>query len=422
VKLLGSDGARQGFWSMADQGAVSLGNFLTSILLARRLAPAEYGIYALLLATVLVLNSIQAAVITYPVSLEGAAESESDLRRRAGGSLVLTIFLALGLTVALVLAGFVLKRPAVGPYAALALICWQAQETARRALMTHGRHREALWGDLISYVGQALLVGLLLLWHGVTLQSAFLVIALTSAVAAGLQAIQLGLRPKHFREAFLPLRLYWQLGRWALLANLARALMTQPLVWFLAIRSTIEVAAFQSLGTVLGLANPAMFSLSNVVIPVVARRRKLDGNAHAFRAAAGHGLQTGLLILPYFLLLAIFPQTSLKIFYGANSLYAGLGSELRIYVVGYLFVYLAHFLGALFYGLGESALVFRSQLAGAVAAVVFGLPLAAFGGVRGACAGLALAFAVQTAASFFYLWRRDRGESVATVVAVEFER
>jgi len=422
VKLLGSDGARQGFWSMADQGAVSMGNFLTSILLARRLAPAEYGIYALLLATVFVLNSIQAAVITYPVSLEGAAESEGNLQQRAGGSLVLTIFLALVLTVALVLAAFALKRPAIGPYAALALICWQAQETARRALMTHGRHREALWGDLISYLGQALLVGLLLLWHGVTLESTFLVIALTSAIAAGLQGMQLGLRPQHLREAFRPVRHYWDLGRWALLANLARALMTQPLVWFLAIRSTIEVAAFQSLGTVLGLANPLMFSLSNVVIPVVARRRKLDGNAQAFRAAAGHGLQTGLLILPYFLLLAIFPQTSLKIFYGANSLYAGLGTELRIYVIGYLFVYLAHFLGALFYGLGESPLVFRSQLAGAIAAVLFGLPLAAYGGVRGACAGIALAFMVQTGASLFYLWRRDRQAPLSSAVAVEFER
>ena len=172
MKLLGSAGARQGFWSMADQGAVSLGNFLTSILLARRLAPAEYGIYALLLATVFVLNSVQAAVITYPVSLEGAAESESDLQRRAGGSLVLTMLLAVALTAVLVVATFVLKRPAIWPYAAVALICWQAQETARRALMTHGRHREALWGDVLSYVGQAILVGLLLLWHGITLESA----------------------------------------------------------------------------------------------------------------------------------------------------------------------------------------------------------------------------------------------------------
>ncbi len=422
MKLLWSEGASQGFWSIADQGAVSMGNFLTSILLARRLAPAEYGIYALLLATVFVLNSVQAAVITYPVCLEGAAENESDLQKRAGGSLVLTILLALVLTAALFVAAIALQRPAIGPYAALALICGQAQETARRALMTHGRHREALWGDLLSYVGQAVVVGLLLLWHGLTLQNAFLVIALTSAVAAGLQSMQLGLRPSHFRQAFLPVRHYWELGRWALLANLARAVMTQPMVWFLAIRNTIEVAAFQSLGTVLGLINPVMFSLSNVVIPVVARRRKLDGNAQAFRAAAGHGLQTGLLIFPYILLLAIFPHTSLKIFYGANSPYAGLATELRIYVLGYLFVYLAHFLGALFYGLGESALVFRSQLAGAIASVMFGLPLAAYGGVRGACAGLALAFLVQTAVSLYYLWRRDCEEPLSAAVAAELER
>jgi O-antigen/teichoic acid export membrane protein len=183
-------------------------------------------------------------------------------------------------------------------------------------------------------------------------------------------------------------------------------------------RSTVEVAAFQSLGTIFGLTNPVMFSLSNVIIPVVARRKKQEGNVQAVRAAAGHGLQSGLLILPYFLLLAIFPHATLNIFYGATSPYAGLETELRIFVLGYLFVYLAHFFGAVFYGMGESALVFRSQLAGAIAAVMVGLPLAAFDGVRGACTGLALAFAVQTATCLLYLRRREPEGAVAAVVAV----
>ena len=61
--------SRAGLWSLADQGAVSLGNFLTNILLARALAPAEYGIFALVFGLLLALSSIHAAVVIY---LKGA--------------------------------------------------------------------------------------------------------------------------------------------------------------------------------------------------------------------------------------------------------------------------------------------------------------------------------------------------------------
>ena len=81
---------KTGFWSMVDQGAVSAGNFLTTILLARALLPSEYGIYALLFALMLFMISLHAAVIVYGLSLDGAAGTDATLRPLAGGSLVLT--------------------------------------------------------------------------------------------------------------------------------------------------------------------------------------------------------------------------------------------------------------------------------------------------------------------------------------------
>src|SRR6266576_6204077 len=36
----------QSFWAIADQGVVSLGNFLTTIILARALTPAAYGLWS----------------------------------------------------------------------------------------------------------------------------------------------------------------------------------------------------------------------------------------------------------------------------------------------------------------------------------------------------------------------------------------
>src|SRR5829696_6106635 len=51
--------SRRSVWALADQGIVSLGNCATNILLARSLAVAEFGIFALMLEAMLFLNSLQ---------------------------------------------------------------------------------------------------------------------------------------------------------------------------------------------------------------------------------------------------------------------------------------------------------------------------------------------------------------------------
>src|SRR5262245_22544082 len=60
--------SRRSVWALADQGIVSLGNCATNVLLARSLAVAEFGVFALLLEAMLFLNSLQAALVIYPLS------------------------------------------------------------------------------------------------------------------------------------------------------------------------------------------------------------------------------------------------------------------------------------------------------------------------------------------------------------------
>jgi len=58
---------RKGFWPMCDQGVVSLGNFLTTIFVARGLATKEeYGLFGVLLEFMFFLNNLQGGLITYP--------------------------------------------------------------------------------------------------------------------------------------------------------------------------------------------------------------------------------------------------------------------------------------------------------------------------------------------------------------------
>src|SRR5271170_6186042 len=70
--LLRTREAHQRFWAFIDQGVVSLGNFMATVMLARALKPGEFGIFALLFGSILFLNTVHAALVTYPLSIFGA--------------------------------------------------------------------------------------------------------------------------------------------------------------------------------------------------------------------------------------------------------------------------------------------------------------------------------------------------------------
>src|SRR5262245_55316826 len=84
------------FWPLADQAAVSIGNFLTMVLVARALpTKGEYGIFGLLLELIFYLNTIQSALVIYPLTVKGAVIDDEKLRRMTTASLLITCFILL---------------------------------------------------------------------------------------------------------------------------------------------------------------------------------------------------------------------------------------------------------------------------------------------------------------------------------------
>jgi hypothetical protein len=124
--------AARGVWALADQGVCSLGNFLTGVLMARGLAdPHLFGVYSLALSVLMFLNSLHGSVVTYPLTLEGAAADPARFRRLVRRGLAFTLSVAPVLAVALVAATARVERLSLLPWAALAMVMWQAQETVR---------------------------------------------------------------------------------------------------------------------------------------------------------------------------------------------------------------------------------------------------------------------------------------------------
>jgi O-antigen/teichoic acid export membrane protein len=401
---------RRSLFAVSDQGVISLGNFITGILLARHLPPSEFGTYALILGILLSANSLHAALISQPLTVYGAQADAKQLRQLATGSLLLTIGVSVVLNLGVFFALWVLRRPDLAIVAFGTSLLWQFQEVLRRSLLSQYRQGEAIWGDAISYLGQAGLVWFLIQQQWLRLDTAFMAIMLTSALAACLQALQLRLRFVSVKVIIDYARSFWEIGRWILLTNILAVILIQIFPWSLRLFHGPEAtASFQVIINVLGVSNPIIFSLGTLIIPAITQANAEGNGADWSKIARGYALPLGGFLLLYYVVLIIWPGEILAVFYGADSPYLGIGLEtpLRILVLAYSMIFFAIVLQSVLYGLKNTRAVFLVHLVNTSLGLIIGIPLVSSGDVLGACIAFALIKFASLAMSFWFL-RKER--------------
>ena len=396
--LLSGPRGDSGFWSLADQGVVSFGNFLTNIFLARMLAPNEYGTYAILLGVLLVIYGAHGAMVAYPLSLLGASESRNGLRVLTALSLWLTTATGFLFGTALIAVCWVFGKPSLGFWAAGAIFSWITQETVRRGLMAHMRFRDAMWGDALSYLGQATVVFVLARTGRLSIEGAFGAMAVTSIAAAGLQFAQMGIRSLRVQKAWLLLRRFWNLGKWMVLSNFTGVFSSQFFPWALALlRGAPMAGAFQALSNVLAVTNPIFVSVANLIVPASAKASSERGANAAFHEAVRYGAQGAFFVLPYLALVLLWPRHVLSILYGRDSSYASLTIALCIFAAVQFVYYIAIVLATLLNALGHSRTNFSILVVSALVSVIVGIPLIIWKGLLGATATMALGILLRAA-------------------------
>jgi O-antigen/teichoic acid export membrane protein len=187
-------------------------------------------------------------------------------------------------------------------------------------------------------------------------------------------------------------------GRWVLPANLLGSVIMQALVWTLALaQSPAGAANLQAVVNVVGVANPVMFGVANLIMPLMARERQSSRPGSTHRRSGLIIAQGGVLLLPYSLVLWIWPGRILELIYGRSSPYVALATPLRLLAVAYLLVYVVHVGNAALFGYERPQAVLAVQLAGVVALAVCGVPLTLIWGVTGAAVATIVVHAVRAA-------------------------
>ena len=378
-------------WGLLDQGTVSAGNFLTNLILLRILPPTSFGTYALLLNAMIFLNTVQQSLVGYPLCVRGA---QSEGRRfRSVVTAALLAALGLGLLNALLMLGVCgyLGRMGLFVPAALALIFWQLQDTARSGFISHLRQKAALPADALSYLGQAILVGVLARLGVVSISRALWLIGVTSMVAFALQLWQLRPAPPQPGELAPTLRDFWMLGRWSVPARFTGFFTLQAFPWVIAFRhGTAEVATYQALFQLLALSNPILVSMGNLIIASIARSKGRQVRAGAKYIALALGLVGG-----YLLLLSVAGPGFLGILYGRHSSYVGQMPLLRLFALAWIFEAIALLATATLGGLEKVKGQFWIQLSGCLCALAVALPLVYRRGIAAAGVGLLMVNAVR---------------------------
>jgi O-antigen/teichoic acid export membrane protein len=353
LSRLGLDRFVKDIWAVGDQALIAASNFATMIFVARALNLELFGRFTLVYSALLFSNIFQVALITQPHNVLGTLR-EGDEYRRYTTSTLLCQFLLVGLEASLALGAaafaFYFNHPVTALLFSLipAIAGWQLQEFVRRVLYTEGRYFEGFWNDILSYGGQAAVIGALLLanWFHIggrgnwlTGVTAMYVLAITSALAAGVGLFQI--RTSLTRHVEISaLRLNWNYGKWLAGSELLTWCSSIHMYLYVA-GATLGLAATGELKTAQVLFGPTRiiaYYLDTVLPTRFARKITNSGHAAMWKLLRQVLTRVALPLAAFCLLVALIAKPLLRYTFGAK--FTGASTILMLYSAYALCTYL----------------------------------------------------------------------------------
>jgi O-antigen/teichoic acid export membrane protein len=406
--------------ALVDQGLISGANFIVGIVLARHLAPEQYGAYALAFQVYLFLSVAYAALVLEPFSVFGSSVYRSSNREYLGTLLrihaVVSAVVFLGLLTCAWLVGQLspssqLTSALIG--VGVASPCLLLFSLARRGFYVKLSPLQAALGALGYFA--VVLGGLLFAFHRGTLTPlvAFLLFATGTGVVAPLMLAKLrsSLKPQH---AMLNLseviHRHWGYGRWALGSAVAvwfsTAIYYPILGSFHGLAATGALQALGNFSSPVGQAFAAMSLLSLPYAAGIHYKNTSKGPSHlAAKLALIYAGGTTL----YWLLVIIFRWQIVEQLYAGKYLgivgmipLLGLSSVLRISATSQAIILRA---------MHAPFLVFVAYGAASVVDVVAGIPCTWAFGLQGAVFGMVLSSSVALIVTLVMLRRHTPAKS-----------
>lgn len=390
-----------GSLALLDNALLSIATFVTQVVLVRALTPEQFGAFSVAYTAQMIVQMVVFVIGSQPMHTVGMQEHAPHLRRYLGHVLVLVTGTSLVASAMLLLTAIVLRNDAsltwafAGSSIALPAATWLM--TLRLYAYMAGRVRAALLSSIVALsVAVTALIGMHA-FDGLSPFAGFLIVA-TSSSAAGLY-LAVGFRLE-LRQACRPgdaaaigvvLRRHVTAGGWMLGEGILIQVARDFYPFLLAAWSGLEAAAiFRALTT---LAIPLQ-RLSDALTTLVQPRVSAGITTWRLREIASFsGGIAGLMLVTaagFITTLAIFGDRIIAVLFD-DPIYTAQIGLLPVILTYYAAVCAVNpSASAVLRARGRFDLVLYATAAGALAAVVLGLPLTARMGLIGAAISLAV--------------------------------
>ncbi|HUZ48082.1 MAG TPA: polysaccharide biosynthesis C-terminal domain-containing protein [Terriglobia bacterium] len=417
----------KGGLAVLDQGLFAGTNFITNLLLARWLAPNEYGAFALAYSVFLLFGTLYSSFLTDPMLVYGPGKYFSRLQQYLGlllrghflisaslGIMLCTVALAVGRFYPMVgwaLAGVALAAPWI-------LLVW----FARSAFYIESKPGWPAAGGAIYCAGLLAWIALLHAMGGLTPFSAIVAMGGAGLVVS---ALLLSRMRTHWRQSFdaagtrYVAASHWSYGRWVAPSRATAWVPTN--IYFAILPLWFGLSDAGALKALLNFSLPVIHTLTALgvlLLPSLIRSRSKDGRqgvthtVHWFFALSLMGT------IVYAALLWIFRNQALYLLYGEKYEHYSSLTFLLACLVPFGSCLAEPYSRALV-AIERPDLMFKSSVAGGIVAIVLGVPLVAAFGLTGALAGVSVAGIVFGFMSYFYYKRECAAGASASPAYVQ---
>ena len=396
VALFSGEGARQGYLAAADQGVISISNFIAIIILARNVDPTQLGVYGVGFIALRLVRSVQEGLIIQPMNVFGASMDLDEFKPYATSTSLFQIGLALVSALVVAVCGWVLTdlgNDTAGPtlFALwFSFLWWQMYEYMRRMLYTRGMVLHALVNSILSN-GVRLALMIYLVYQGKLTGIAGL-----DAIAWGALAVMLPgiwFTRNFWTRKITALRDTWMrnwiFGRWILGGTLTNwvavefyPILTAGLISFAA------AGAYRALQNLVAPVHTLLRALDTFLTPRAANQYAKRGTSALTRTLRSIYLAMGLPILGILIIGILFSEQLLLLVYGDTFTPYKDGVLLMALFYALLFAYWP--LQSIFKAAQLSRPIFIANILAIISMFTFGVLAVLNWGVYGTIAGQAL--------------------------------
>ena len=317
-------GARDWLLAAADQGLISLSNFLAGVYLARMLDPTQFGVYAVGFLLLHGIGAVQEGIILQPMSTLGAMLGAPRFGRYLTATGMIQVLQASASALAVAVGGWILTRlgnDTAGPALFglwFVFLVWQPQEYLRRLFYPARRIQDAV---LNTAVASGLRLAALV-WYGS--RGELTGIAGMHAIAWGaLAALPLGVwqARQYWQRTALELRGTWRenwaFGRWVLGGQLAAwvSLEVYPIL-AAGLISFAAAGAYRAVQTLVAPVHVVIAALDPFLTPRAARAEARLGRDALRRVLRLAFVYLVVPVLAYLLLVTLAAPALLALLFG----------------------------------------------------------------------------------------------------------